>query len=86
MTCKCMSKEQITSNQSQKLQNHLILSSIVVESSQSACPEKLSTSVSLNSIPPINYLHPDVIMMHILHKRVYEKLPVLLYTRRTICL
>ena len=53
MTCKCMSKEQITSNQSQKLQNHLILSSIVVESSQSACPEKLSTSVSLNSIPPI---------------------------------
>jgi hypothetical protein len=32
------------------------------------------------------YLHPDVVMMHLLHKRVYGELPVLVCTRRTICL
>jgi len=31
------------------------------------------------------YLHPDVVMMHLLHKRVYGGLPVLVCTRRTIC-
>jgi hypothetical protein len=30
------------------------------------------------------YLHPNVVMMHLLHKRVYGELPVLVCTRRSI--
>jgi len=31
------------------------------------------------------YLHPDVVMMHLLHKRVYGELLVLVCTWRSIC-
>jgi len=32
------------------------------------------------------YMHQDVVMMHLLHKRVCGGLPMLICTRRTICL
>jgi hypothetical protein len=31
------------------------------------------------------YLHPDVVMMHLLHKGFLEELSVLVCTRRSIC-
>jgi hypothetical protein len=34
-----------------------------------------------------NYMHPDVVMMHLLYiQRVHGGFPVLVYTQRTICL
>ena len=55
--------------------------------SQHLFPEILLEAVlGVHTCQNKKYLYLDVLMIHLLHKRVYGELPVLICTRKTICL